>query len=125
MTAIFDFGVDCVNAVGRQPKASDGDVCRRRPECSAESIAFNDFASDRIRTTQHLRGIIEFAPANALPNACAAHGLTIQREGSEAVDLKLESAAEISKQFDVAAPFVSKRECAADADAVNRAETVN
>jgi hypothetical protein len=111
-----------VNPVGRQQPAAGVEIGGGKAELPSEFSAANDFAGEGISAPQHLAGRIEITGANGLANPGAADGLSVERDGGESVNLKLQFRAQPVEQGNVPAAPVAKHEIRANTDALNFAQ---
>src|ERR1700722_18507548 len=83
------FGDGGVNAMGWQDEARDIQIGRGKTELAAELVPGDDFSTNSIRPPQHLGSVIQVSRTYRFANPGAAHGLAIERNGAQAVDLEM------------------------------------
>jgi hypothetical protein len=91
-------------------------------KCVSKFVSSDDPGSERVRTPQHLTGGVEIAPSHCLPDTSAADHLTIQRNGRDPVDNKLQFATKLFQYRDIAAAFVAENEVGTNTNALNSAQ---
>jgi hypothetical protein len=110
-----------IDAVGRQKQAGNIEVGCGKTKLSAQAVALDHRTAERVGAAEHLSGKVEVSDSDCLPDARATDRLTIQRDGSHAVNSEVQFFAQPFQQRHIASAFVAENKVFSHTKALNPA----